>query len=220
MVLRECVSGSELRRLSRSAERLSRMLKLACDRQDGSNAVRVVPTSSRDMSIPASHGSDGDLVALANGLLRALAEQPDFGARDVVFNPAWQLLLELFVAQLEHRPVPVTNACLSLGTAQTTALRYLTDLEKRGLIASLSDPVDGRRRLLRLTPHVESELRRYLRNAVEDQGPALRIRVRVPGPGREASAPPACNDRHGGDSYPAPLRQMNTSANGSIQVRT
>ena len=194
------------------------MLKLACDRQGDNSIVPVLPKASRDMSILTGQESDGNLVVLANSLLRALAEQPDFGARDIVFNPAWQLFLELFVAQLEHRPVPVTNACLSLGTAQTTALRYLTDLERRGLIESVSDPADGRRRLLRLTPRVEAELRRYLRNAVDGQGPGLRIRVRVPAPGRDPSAPRACNDQIG--YAPTRMRHLNTSANGSIQVRT
>jgi DNA-binding MarR family transcriptional regulator len=217
----EHVSGNELRRISRSAEKLSRMLKTACDRQGDTISAPALQRIPRDISIIAGEGPDEDLVSLANSLLRALAEQPDFGARDVVFSPAWQLFLELFVAQLEQRPVPVTNACLSLGTAQTTALRYLTDLERRGLIASVSDPADGRRRLLRLTPHVEAELRRYLRNAADDHGVGLRIRVRVPVPGREPSAPLPCNDRDGAGSYGTTrMLPMNRSTNGSIQVRT
>jgi DNA-binding MarR family transcriptional regulator len=219
--MREHVSGDELRRISRSAERLSRLLKLACDRQvDGSSVIGLQRLTS-DLSIAAEPASGDDLLALAKSLLRALAEQPDFGARDIVFSPAWQLILELFVAQLEQKPVPVTNACLSLGTAQTTALRYLTDLERRGLIASISDPADGRRRLLRLTPQVESELRSYLQNAVGGQGPGLRIRVRVPAAGRETLAPQPCNDRHGDGGYGTTrLVRMNKSANGSIRVRT
>jgi hypothetical protein len=196
------------------------MLKLACDREGDNKRGPALQSLSRDLAFPAEQESGEDLAACANGLLRALAEQPDFGARDILFNPAWQLFLELFVAQLEQRPVPVTNACLSLGTAQTTALRYLTDLERRGLIASVADPADGRRRLLRLTPHVEAELRRYLRDSVDEQGLGLRIRVRVGVPGREPAAPPACNDRHGGGHVATPIRRLNTSVNGSIQVRT
>lgn len=156
------------------------MLKLACDRQgEGRSGSPALPGIARNCSGFSSELPDGDLVAAASSLLRGLAKQPDFGAKDVVFNPAWQLLLELFVAQLEGRPVPVTNACLSLGTAQTTALRFLTDLERRSLIASVSDPADGRRRLIRLTPRVEAELRCYLQNAVEDQEVGVRIRLRL-----------------------------------------
>ena len=195
------------------------MLKMACDKQDDSSDIDVLPKLSREIAILTGQEPDDDLIPVANSLLQALAEQPDFGARDIIFNPAWQLLLELFVAQLEQRPVPVTNACLSLGTAQTTALRYLTDLERRGLIASLSDPADGRRRLLRLTPHVEAELRRYLRNAADGQSVGLRIRVRIPAAGRDPGAPLACNDRLDAGGYPA-MPQLNTSTNGSIQVRT
>jgi DNA-binding MarR family transcriptional regulator len=195
------------------------MLKLACDRHSDSKEMIPLPRLSREIAMLAGQGPDEDLLTLAKSLLQTLAEQPDFGARDIVVNPAWQLFLELFVAQLEQKPVPVTNACLSLGTAQTTALRYLTDLERRGLIASVSDPADGRRRLLRLTPHVETELRRYLRRAADEPGLGLRIRVRVPA--REPSAPEACNDRHSGDSYSSTrLCRLNKSVNGSIQVRT
>jgi DNA-binding MarR family transcriptional regulator len=195
------------------------MLKLACDKQDDSSGSATLPRLARDIAILTGQEPDDDLIPIANSLLQALTEQPDFGARDIVFNPAWQLFLELFVAQLEQRPVPVTNACLSLGTAQTTALRYLTDLERRGLIASVSDPADGRRRLLRLTPHVEAELRRYLRHAADGQAPGFRIRVRVPAAGRESAAPQACNDRNGAGSHAA-MPQLNKSTNGSIRVRT
>jgi DNA-binding MarR family transcriptional regulator len=209
--MRERASEDELRRISRSAERLSRMLKLACDRHDERTNVPVLQGPARIPANRSGEAPDADLVAAARSLLKGLAEQPDFGARDIVFNPAWPLLLELFVAQLERRPVPVTNACLSLGTAQTTALRYLTDLERRGLIESLSDPADGRRRLIRLTARVEGELRCYLQNAIEDQDVGVRIRVRV-----ASSTQPADQHRY----KAAQVQKMNSSTNGSIQVRT
>jgi DNA-binding MarR family transcriptional regulator len=211
MLTQERAGEEELRRISRSAERLSRMLKLACDRQGEKRIIPAVQGPTRTYSHLAGDALDGDLVLVARSLLKGLTEQPDFGAKDIVFNPAWHLLLELFVAQLERRPVPVTNACLSLGTAQTTALRYLTDLERRGLIESLSDPADGRRRLIRLTPRVEAELRCYLQNAVEDQGFGVRIRVRV-----GSSVQPADTHRY----KSAQVKQMNSSTDGSIQVRT
>lgn len=70
---------------------------------------------------------------------------------DLFGEPAWDLLLDLFVATREGRPVSVTSACIAANVPTTTALRWISALEAKGLVVRENDPRDARRALLRLT---------------------------------------------------------------------
>lgn len=71
---------------------------------------------------------------------------------DLFGEPAWDMLLDLFVMQACGRKVSVISSCIASGSPQTTALRYLNKLEDGGLISAMPDPFDRRRRLIELTP--------------------------------------------------------------------
>jgi len=60
-------------------------------------------------------------------------------------DPAWDMLLELFVSKESGRRLSVSSLCLASGVPPTTALRHLSRLEKHGLITRTGDPDDNRR---------------------------------------------------------------------------
>ena len=66
-------------------------------------------------------------------------------------EPAWDILLDLYIAFAESRQISVTSACIASAVPQTTALRWLSVLEGESLVERLSDPVDQRRIMVRLT---------------------------------------------------------------------
>ncbi len=66
-------------------------------------------------------------------------------------DPAWDLLLDLYVHNARQRRISVSSACLAAAVPTTTALRYITELLKRGLIERVPHPEDGRSFLLCLT---------------------------------------------------------------------
>lgn len=66
-------------------------------------------------------------------------------------EPAWDLLLDLFIAMREGKRVPVTSACIGAAVPTTTALRWLALLEERGLIHRENDASDARRVFVRLS---------------------------------------------------------------------
>lgn len=84
------------------------------------------------------------------------------GNADLFGEPAWDILLDLFIAGEIAKPVSVTSACIGASTPPTTALRWLCVLEKRGLVERIPDPHDRRRALMRLTPKADQSLRAYL----------------------------------------------------------
>lgn len=64
---------------------------------------------------------------------------------------AWDMLLDLAMAQEEGRRISVSALCSGAGTSVTTALRRLELLEQEGLVERHPDPEDRRRVWLQLT---------------------------------------------------------------------
>ncbi|QIQ87795.1 MarR family winged helix-turn-helix transcriptional regulator [Erythrobacter sp.] len=82
---------------------------------------------------------------------------------DALFGePAWDILLDMFIHQSRSEEVTVKSACIGSGAPNTTALRWLKVLENYGLIQSKPDPNDQRRRLLALTAEGFEAMTRYL----------------------------------------------------------
>jgi DNA-binding MarR family transcriptional regulator len=82
-------------------------------------------------------------------------------------EPAWDILLDLYVAAGRGQAVSVSNACLSADAPASTALRWLQHLEREGLVVRLPDPTDARRHYVRLT---ESGLARMTAYFAECRG--------------------------------------------------
>jgi len=66
-------------------------------------------------------------------------------------EPAWDILLDLYIAHAENKPVSVSSACIGSAAPPTTGLRWLGVLSEQGLILREHDPEDQRRVLVRLT---------------------------------------------------------------------
>lgn len=76
-------------------------------------------------------------------------------------DPAWDMLLALYHAELSQLRVPVTSLCATADVAPTTALRWLSTMTESGLFTRRSDPTDGRRVFVELTPATSEAMRRY-----------------------------------------------------------
>lgn len=74
-----------------------------------------------------------------------------FRSEELFGEPAWDILLDLFIAAKERRRVSVTSACIGSAVPSTTALRWITILEKQGLLMREADPGDARRVYVKLS---------------------------------------------------------------------
>lgn len=71
---------------------------------------------------------------------------------DEIFGePAWDILLDLYIAHVENKPVSVSSACIGSAAPPTTGLRWLGVLAEHDLILRRHDPEDQRRVLVCLT---------------------------------------------------------------------
>ncbi|MEL6878868.1 MAG: winged helix DNA-binding protein [Pseudomonadota bacterium] len=89
-----------------------------------------------------------------------------FGDPDLFGEPAWDILLDLYVAHNEGKAVSVSSACIGSASPPTTGLRWLGVLTEQGLVTRDHDPEDQRRVLVKLTDSGLSAMDRYFAEAV------------------------------------------------------
>lgn len=66
-------------------------------------------------------------------------------------EPAWDMLLDLAVAQYWRRETSVTSLCIAADVPSTTALRWINSMTKAGLIVRRPCLRDGRRSFLAIS---------------------------------------------------------------------
>ena len=106
---------------------------------------------------------------LASGLLemRIRRLQRLRASRDRIFGkglfgePAWDILLDLYAAQLRSRQESVASVCVAAGVPSSTAVRWIKILLNEGLVLRLSDTRDEYRCLLALTPKGVEAMERF-----------------------------------------------------------
>ncbi|MDB5723498.1 MAG: regulatory protein MarR [Novosphingobium sp.] len=81
------------------------------------------------------------------------------GTGDLFGEPAWDILLGLFIAGCEGRRLSVATACSGAGAPESTALRWITILEKRGMIVREGAPEHA---FLKLSASINASLADYL----------------------------------------------------------
>ena len=77
-------------------------------------------------------------------------------------DPAWDILLDLFVCQAEGRRFAVSDACVAASVPPTTALRWVSQLLDHDLVVRRPDPCDGRRAYVTLTAPAQKALAAWL----------------------------------------------------------
>lgn len=120
------------------------------------NAMDLNETAGR-----ATRG-DAELLAYARRMIVERARRFQFFDGHLFSDPAWDIMLELFVAEIELREVPVTNLCFTSNVPDTTVLRWIKTLCAEGLVVRTKDHVDKRRVLVQLAGPAAKAMRHYL----------------------------------------------------------
>ena len=114
----------------------------------------VMPTTAKALA----------LVAIAEREYRARRKRAALFRTPHLFGePAFDILLDLFVAYARDQQVSITSACLAADVPMTTALRYVTTLEAAGLVLRQEDPIDRRRSYVKLSSRAVAAMEKYLR---------------------------------------------------------
>ena len=122
-------------------------------------------------SDPICPESDG-LEAVARKLLKQAALREAFFAPNLFAEPAWIMLLLLFISTAEGKNVSVSSLCFASRVPSTTALRWVRTLEGMKLVKRVRDPHDQRRTHMRLTIGGFSHMKNYLLRIQDEQDQA------------------------------------------------
>ena len=83
--------------------------------------------------------------------------------KSLVGEPAWDILLDLYIAHVSRADLQVSSVCIEAGVPSTTILRWIARLEREGLVYRTADSGDARRRHVRLTQQGYDTMLRVLR---------------------------------------------------------
>lgn len=119
--------------------------------------MQFVGNARTDTVDPATRRLDQANAMLAGRRARSAAFA---GLRFV--EPAWDMILTLYVATAEGQRTNVLKLCAASGASTTTALRLIENFEERGYVARRPDPNDARSILIVMLPLLKEALDGWL----------------------------------------------------------
>jgi len=124
------------------------------------------------------HHSEHELAAFIRELLKTESKRREIGGGGLFGDPAWEMLLDLLLANIEQRRVSVSSACIASGAPMSTALRLVRRLVSDGVLFKIPDETDRRRHFLTINPKFEQPLIDYLAQQLEQATPHERRRAK------------------------------------------
>jgi hypothetical protein len=153
------------------AERLDRLSGRSGQASQGPDSVfRFATPTSAFHPDDAEHGSERLLRAarpplpdprLVRRIIRQRQLRGRFFEAELFADPAWDMLLDLTAARVEHARVSVTSLCIASGVPPTTALRWIGQMTDVGLLERVEDETDRRRAFIALTDKAAEAMARY-----------------------------------------------------------
>lgn len=110
---------------------------------------------------PASTADFSEIVALVHKEIALRSRRSRILSPHLFADPAWDMLLELFRAELGQYKVSVSQLCIASRVPATTSLRWISTLDFEGLVTRDADRFDGRRHYVRLTDAGSRAMKSY-----------------------------------------------------------
>lgn len=138
-----------------SVDDISRLLNLILEVADDGRCSpaeaieRVAQSLSRPTNVKPRKRSG--LARFVSGFRRIRLRRNELLGAPLFRDPAWDMLLELYVAHEQGQDLSVSSLCYASGVPATTALRHIQRLEEHGLIEREGDRHDNRRLFVRPT---------------------------------------------------------------------
>lgn len=122
---------------------------------------------SNDLNGPevAIHGNGAHL-RIIRMISRARRRRAEYFDAKLFSDPAWDMLLELYTAELEQRRISTTAVSDAAGVPSTTGLRWLEVFSRECLIIRRPDPLDARRVQISLSENGLTAMRAYFSSEV------------------------------------------------------
>jgi hypothetical protein len=122
---------------------------------------------------PSLGFSDEKLAQIATSFYRARIHRANQFDPALFGEPAWDMLLDLFIHQVRGMRVSTTSLCLGASVPQSTGIRHIERLQEEGLLHRYTPPDDKRLVLIEMTAKGYQLMREYLGNAMTRFKPPL-----------------------------------------------
>ena len=164
-LVHDVVREGEAARLHRLNVEVARIAEVLARLTRGGADERPRPSTVADHPTPFRQEHQAEMVIDAAEIRRAIRARrlrdQHFGG-GLFEDPAWDILLDLFAADLEGSQVSVSSLCIAASVAPTTALRWIAKLVDSGLLVRHPDPFDRRRAFMELSPKAALAMRDHV----------------------------------------------------------
>ena len=99
---------------------------------------------------------------------RRLLRRHIVGSKRYLGEPAWDMLIDLFIQHCEEKKISTGDLCVSSPLPLSTALRLVQRMCDDGLIHKTADDTDGRRQFVELNPDLAWRLLAYFGTPTDD----------------------------------------------------
>ena len=133
-------------------------------RSRGRRRQQAIPLPKEIMDEHNSNLAEGAEAERAiSRIIQARRLRSDLLGSNLFSDPAWDLLLALFLAELRQHRLTTSQLTKATSTSTTSALRWLDALERQGWILRRRAPLDGRKLFVELSESVSVALRQWVR---------------------------------------------------------
>ena len=110
--------------------------------------------------------TDEKLATIATSIFRARRRRSKRFDASLFSEPAWDMLLELFVASIRERPISASGLCRAADVCETTGQRWIKLLEAHGLVRPPSVSEDEDFRQVEISDSGFETMRQYVLEGV------------------------------------------------------
>ena len=110
-----------------------------------------------------------DLVQLVSQMIRSRKKRASVFSPNLFADPAWDIVLALFLAQLRQKRVAAADLSTETSIPLTTAHRWIETLEQKGWVRRSPDPLDQRRVFVDLSERGSTAMRVWIEDWIESQ---------------------------------------------------
>lgn len=160
--LNDASRDSESARLRRLNEEVARIADALARLTRGEEIASRGPVRAPSFDFRGQDGAAAGVTAAElRAVIRARRMRAQFLPGELFADPAWDMLLDLFAAEMERRQVSVSSLCIAAAVPPTTALRWIGTLHEAGLFERQADPSDRRRAYIGLSAKGLEGMRSY-----------------------------------------------------------
>lgn len=108
-----------------------------------------------------------EAIKLVSHVVHARRTRSDFFAPEIFSDPAWDILLVLFLAKVRGDGMTTNQLAKAAGASLSASVRWVDVLERTGLVQQKCDPLGGEAQMVELSPRGWSAMVQWAQRWIE-----------------------------------------------------